>query len=525
MVNNRRIVVSAIFGTLFSFFLVIGLQLNHFHIIDFSLGTLLVIVLAAILLSIAFYYLINLTANPKYDEKFKPSKLKIFLLLMAVTTVFFVVVYPGNFCYDISRQLIEYRNNTYSTHYPPAFCFIVGTLVDLGRNIFGSMNGGVAFYVAVQATTTNFVIAHIIVELSKRLKNKTFHKLSVAYFLLHPFVYNLILSTCQDVFFGCAFILVLLELVRISEEKDYFSSKKNFLKLFVYTFLMCILRNNGLFALIPVVIIGLIFLKQRRMKFLLFIGAPIFTFLVGYNLIFLNAINVNRESILHESLNIPVLQIARAIHYDRNVVWDNNLNRFFAEDCEWYYYGVYPALSDSFKLCLKDEAIKRKPLDFVGLWMKIGMEAPNRYIEAPGVSSLVMYYPWADFAKADSIVYRSYIEYGNGVPDEERERILPAADDFLRDFFQDGKTWNKIPVFRIIWGAAFSVYLFLIALALALYRKTKEYVLPLGLIFGILLTIFLAPAVMFRYMFPVVLATPILFYAIIKTVNQKRGKI
>ena len=524
MVNHRRIAVSVLFGTLFSCFTIIGFELNNFHVIDFSFGTVLMIVLLAILLSIALYYLVEMKVKLK-EEDFKPSKLKIFLLLMAITAVFFLIVYPGNFCYDIARQLEEYKFGAYSTHYPPAYCFLVGMLIDLGTKIFGSINGGVAFYVAVQAIVTNFVISHIIVELAKRLKNKKFYHISILYFVIHPFVFNLMLSTCQDVLFGDIFVLLLLEFVNISENEKYFASKKSFIKIFTLTFLMCILRNNGVFALAPAIIIGLISMRKNRLSLLLFLGAPIILFLIGYNLVFMNSINVARESVFHESLNIPVLQIARAVYMDRDKAWDNNLNKYFTTDCDWQSYGIYPSLSDGIKLYLRDEVVESDLLGFIGTWGSIGLKAPNRYIEAPAISALTMYYPFVDHSKAAPIIYSSYIEYGNGIPNVERKQILPEADNFLRTFFQNKKIWNKIPIFRIIWSAAFSVYLFIIAIIFAIYKKTSKYALPLGLIFGLLLTVFLAPVVIFRYMFPVVLATPVMFYVIIKVINQKRGKI
>ena len=531
-IGIRRLVVSALLGLFFACFMVFGMQLSANKTLDYSLQTLLSLIAFTVVFSLIFYFLINTTITYKENPNFKPSRILIFSILMALTIVFLLAMYPGNFCYDIFAQLNSYKTGEYTTHYPPAFCFIMGLIIDAGRFLFGSDEGGVVLFILIQAIITNLVITHVISELSCRLKNKTFHIVSCLYVMLHPFIFNLIISTCHDVFFADCFILLLLEFLKMSEDKDYFTSKKSLIKTAILTFLLCIIRNNGVFALIPAIIALLVILKGNRKKILQFVVLPVMIFLVGYNGIFLSLINVQRESILHESMNIPIMQLARSIYYDKDKVWDVRLNAYFLDDCEWHLYEKYQAISDAYKVCLKDEMLKYSPLEFASVWAEIGLKVPNRYIEAVDMQTLVSYYPWARYSDEDSGINQTYIEFGVRLSPEYTDGIdvaRPSADtklswlhDELVKFFDVDKNWSKVPVFRFIWGAAFSTYLLIITIALVIYRKAKKYIVPLSFIFGMHLTVLLAPVIIFRYMFPVVLATPVMFYVIIKVIGSRK---
>ena len=451
--------------------------------------------------------------------------------------VYFLIVFPGNFNYDIIMQQIAYKTGNYTTHYPPAYCFISGVIIDFGKMIFGSANGGIALYIIIQAVITNLVIAKVVADVSNRLKNKTFFIVSLLYFLIHPFVFNLMLSTCQDVFFADFFVLLLLELVFMAEDKDYFKSKKNWLKVFIFTFLMCIVRNNGLFALIPVVVLGVFFMKKRRIQFVSILMIPIIVFSLGYNILFLNLMNVNRQSLFHESLNVPVMQIGRGLYYNHDGVWSEELFKYFKEKCDWGAYGQHPSISDEFKDCFRDDVLDNDLFGFIKYWAKIGKKAPRQYIEAPGMLALGLYYPWTTYEEnvyENSTIDGPYEEFTvrtvaedaveMGVVVPSRDTKMPSLHAFFNDFFFKKQTWSHIPGFRLIWCAAFSTFLALITLAFILYRKKSEYAIPVIFVFGMLMTVFLAPTVVFRYVFPVVLSTPILFYVIIRTIDSKSGE-
>ena len=533
--NKRRLVFSVVAGLIFSSFFVCGYQYNHNHALNWNFWSIFFFFLFLAVFSFVFYFIFNIHHKIKTNENFELKRWQIFLPLMILSILLLFAIYPGKFCYDIMTQYGIYWDGAYNTHYPPAFCFIFGIIVDFGTFIFGDQNAGLALFLFLQSLITVFVITEILYYVSNKIKNKTFYRIVLFYFIFHPLIQVLMLSSCHDVLFGAMFAAVVLEVLKISEDDLYFVKKTNWLKIFVFTFLMCIFRNNGLFALIPAIIISLFFIKENRIKFSAIFLIPILVYVVGYNTIFLNIIKVERESVFKESLSVPVMQIARTVYYDYTLTDKNELDKYFNKYCYWRFYGKHQSFADDIKACLDGNGVEKDLMGFISLWAKTGLKAPHYYVEAAGMLSLGLYYPWTNYPEDSynhSITYHAYEEYYMRPADGRAKELnyiritgqpnIPILDDFLGDFIWKKQSWSYVPVFRLIWCGAFSTFMFVISTLFAFYKKQRKCFLPLSFIFGMLLTISLSPVIIFRYIFPVVLTTPIMLYIIVKCVSAKR---
>lgn len=532
-IDKRRFIYSMITGLVFALFFVVGKQLNDDNVINFGIITAINIVIVTAILSVVFYRILIVKNKIKADNNYKITWLKIFIPLIIISIFFLIAIYPGNYGYDSPAQYHRFYVGKYGTHFPAIFCWLLGVFLTLGKNIFGNFEAGLFVLLLLQSIFINFVIAKIVTYVGNKIQNKKFTIILVLYFLLHPLSQVLILSSCHDVPFGGFFALLVLEFLKMVEEDDYFSKKSNYLKVGTITILMCLFRNNGFFALIPAVVVGLIVMKKKRVNLAIIMLVPMLLFQV-WNQVFMNFISVDNQSLVHESLNVPIMQIARALYYNHPQTWSEELNTYFNVVCDWRRYGEHSGISDNFKSCLKDEYIESHLFEFIGYWAKLGIKAPHRYIEAPGALALGLYYPWKTYpedAHHNADTYHPYVEFNVvdysghyddiGVAPMHRYPVIPTLSDFLKSL-TDGQEWSKIYGFRLIWCGAFSTFLMLFSVFFALYRKQKEYLLPISLIFGLILTVFLAPVVLFRYLFPVVLTTPIMLYIILKCVSAKR---
>lgn len=530
--KKRRVISSIIVGFIFACFFVIGQQLNDDSMIHFNGITALNLLLTTVVCSSFIFYILGLNYKIKTDKNFKLDWKKVFLPLMAISLFLLLAIYPGNYSYDSIFQYRRYYLGIYGTHYPPIFCWLLGTFLTVGNNIFGNFEIGLFTLLLLQSAFINFVITKIILYTSDRIKNKKFTIISILFLATHLLAQVLIISSCHDVIFGGFFALLTLEFLKMSEVEDYFKSKKNFFKVGAITILMCLFRNNGFFALIPAVVIGLIFLKKNRVRFSIMLLIPMIIF-QGYNQVYSRFISSDTQSFVHESLNLPVMQIARALYYNHPQTWSEELNTYFYEVCDWASYKRFTGISDNFKHCIKDEYVQGHLVKFVGYWLKLGLKAPHRYIEAPGLLSLGLWYPWKTYpedAHGKANIWHPYIEHAvvdatNRYPENEaapikRHALIPVFDRFL-DHVLNGQRWSQIYGIRVLWGGAFTTFTMIIAILFALYKKQRQYLIPLGLIFSLTLTVFLAPVVLFRYIFPVVLTTPIMFYIIVKTCTKK----
>lgn len=77
--------------------------------------------------------------------------------------------------------------------------------------------------------------------------------------------------------------------------------------------------------------------------------------------------------------------------------------------------------------------------------------------------------------------------------------------------------WSKIPVLNLLWRAPITFFLCILTILYAMYKRKYPYLFPLSLIFGLILTVFLSPVLLFRYLLPAVLSMPIMAYIFMKS--------
>lgn len=535
---HRRILYSFLTGLFFSILFYFGTKLlfatfsdeeTCYSILDYIL--LIPITLAA---TLAFYFLYELKIKLKEDKVFSLKFWHIFIPLVASSIVIFLSIYPGHYPFDSAKMYEHFEEGSYTTHYSPLVSFVLGIFLSVGK-FFGSKELGHAILIVLQLIFLNIVITKTILHCSKKLNRKRFGIIFTIFFALHPLVQTLLVRSGQDTVFGGLFLMLCLEFLKISEDENYFKDKKKkkFFYIFFLIFFLCATRNNGIYALIPAVITSIFILKKEtRKRFLIAVIAPVIAFL-GYNYLFIYNIVSNRDSFFLETMNVPVMQIARSMYYNPDEELEEELKTYFDEDCEtwkmekwdWGKYNLSEGISDPYKNCLKTAEIEKDPMKFFSLWQKIGSKNVKNYIEAPAVLTLGLYHPYLNYEPSWSTFqwhqyvdsyYENYDLYGIN-----NTSILPSVRNMMSVLvYRQG--WSRIPVLHLLWGAPFTVHLCLITLLITFYRRKHKYLLPLFLIFGLILTVALSPVMLFRYLFPAVIATPILIYILIRSLSSEK---
>ena len=475
-----------------------------------------------IITSMAFYFILNLKIKNKANESFEIKRWQIFMPLLYTSLVVFLALFPGHYPYDSSDMYQIFQSGEYTTHYSPLITFIIGLFLSVGKNI-GSIQLGHATLIILQCLFVNIVLTEIIYYCSNKLKQKSFTIFSTVFFIIHPLVQVLIVRSGQDTIFGGLFALLCLELLKIVEEEKYFDKKRRFVYLFILIFLMCATRNNGFYALLPAVIIGIFVVKKGlRKKFLIAAITPLIAFL-GYNNLLIKNIVSENESFYQETLSVPIMQIARAVYFHPDNDFKQELATYFDLDyvnwsggtMKWEEYPENAGISDPYKNCLRTEEIEKDPKKFFELWAKIGAKYSKEYAEAPAVLALGLYHPYLDYpAGKNNFQWHLYVDSFGGIYEKnelEFKSLIPPLYSLI-DYLIHNQAWSKVPILHLLWGAPFTTYLCLLLILFVLYKKQYKYLLPVMLIFGLLITIFLSPVMLFRYIFPAVLCTPIMVY-------------
>lgn len=528
-IDKRRLVFSSIFSFLLSIFLVIGRQMDETRVINWHSITLFNIFIVFIIIELITYNFIE-KIKLKTDKKYEIKFWQIFVPLFLMSFVILFATYPGNYNVDITYEYHLYKTGALGTHYPIFYNFVFCSVMEFLHGIFGNWEFPVFLLNLIQIILVDLVVAEVIYFLSKRLKNKNFTTIMTIFYITNPLYMMMIMSTSHDVGFAAFFALVVLETIKMIEEKDYFSKKSNWAKYIFYVFMLCIFRNNGLFAIVPALILGLIFIKGSRIKFGAIVTIPLILFF-GYNQLIVNNVVEKKESIFRESLNIPINQIARALYYNHQTIWSEELNTYFNVECNWAYYGKYPMITDFQKTCTKTDYIETHFFDFVNYWIKIGKKAPHRYVEAPFLFDLGAYYPFITYEEdvEKDPTFQGFVSYNIQEKTDGKESIdihrypqIKLVDKAMDELISKQK-WNKIYFFRAIWGGAFSTILLIFTACYVAIKKQTKYLVPLCFIFGMLLTVLLSPVVLYRYLFPIVLTIPAMLYVIFK-VSKNESK-
>ena len=528
-INKRRFFTTAIFSFLLAFSLVIGKQMNETRMLEWSIRTPLNILITFCVIEPITYYFVD-KIRYKQNQKFEVKRWQIFLPLFLVSFFVLFATYPGNYNIDATYEYQLYKSDSLGTHFPIFYNFVFCSLLEFLHSIFNNWEMPVFILNFIQIVVLDLAIAEVIFFLSKRLKNKKFTIISTLFYVTNPLFLTLSMSTSHDIGFGAIFALIVIEIIKLVEEDDYFKYKKNWFKLIFLIFMLCIFRNNGLFAIVPALILSLFFMKGKRIKFAAIITIPLLLF-IGYNQLIVNNIVKTKESVFRESLNVPINQIARALYYNypRAFIPEEQY-KFFYLECNWPDYGKHPMITDYQKVCLKTDYLDQHFIDFVKYWFTVGKNVPHRYIEAPLLFELGAYYPFITYYESKDLnpTLSTYVNYSvHGEPkdvnifiDIHRYPNIKIIDKIMYSLIQK-QNWNKIAFFRVIWSGSFTTFLLIFAACYACYKKQKKYLVPLCFIFGMLLTVMLSPVILFRYMFPIVLCIPAMIYIIAKS-SEKR---
>jgi len=512
-----------IFSIYISFSIVIGLQLEFYSDIIWSIITLIKIFLLTFSILPILFNIIDFIKKRKIYDKIKSDYKKLNIITFSIIFIFFFLVflaiYPGVYGYDAGFQIMEMLENdiAITSHFSLLHSYIMAFFVNIGKNLFNSYEVGFAFYSLIQMTFMTYVATKITITSYKLSKNIYVYLLSLLFFSLFPLYTIIILSSTQDVIFAGIFALIIINLLELITNKNYFDKKINPIMLFILSLLLCIAKNNGFYCLLVALPFIIIFNKNKK----LLITVIIILSLVSYKIYdgpFFNLLNIEKGNSTREMLSIPSQQIARVYNYNSKVFSSSDfdkLNLYYINLDNFKLYTSRPSISDLIKAEIDTDKVNNNFIDYLKFYINIGLKDPLNYIEAFGLNTLGIWYPNKNYP--DSRMYHPYLEYdmldakywNERYIEINRDSKFPLYEKFL-NFLVKENSWKNIPVISSIFtiGTYFIIYMF--ALVYTILHKNYKLLVPFSLILGLLLTLFLAPVALFRYSFPIIIIWPLL---------------
>lgn len=521
-------VFSIIFSVFLSLVLIIGSQLEFYSEIIWSFATLIKIIALSVSIFPLNYLLL------KYVDKFKIQKSdninykKIFVITFLIILFFnflvFLALYPGEYGYDAGFQIMEIleKDVQITSHFSLLFSFILAKVVNLGKVLFGSYQVGFGIYCFLQMTFLSYVATKITVFCVKRIPNKIIYFINVLFFSFFPLYTLMSISAAQDSVFAGLFCLIILNVIELIENKDYWKSKLKPISLGILIFLLCLIRNNGFYCIL--ISIPFIFLacKNKKVVVLLIFIIPLFAYKIYSGPVF-NILGVTKTDTFREMLSIPSQQFARVYNYNLKVFSKEELKqlkKFYPQIDDFKYYTYRQSIADPTKSVLNNKYVKSNLKDYISLWTSNGVKDPENYVEAFLLNSLGFWYPNKNYN--DDRMYHPYIEiemmdaakWNPRYVQIKRESKFPIYEKILN--ITIGKNaWKRIPVISTIFttGTYFIIFIFLFLLTIL--RRNFKYMLPISIILGLYATLFLSPVALFRYCFPIIMVSPLMINLIL----------
>lgn len=434
----------------------------------------------------------------------------------------FLAYYPSVFAYDAEGQLYQVIAHDYSTHHPLLHTLFLGAFFRLGGRL-GSYSAGMAAHSIVQMLLMAAAFAYALLTLYKEGVKRSLRLLLLAFYALFPANSVLALSTTKDVLFAALVLCYVLELHRLCCRKTAAAKKEQTWRQNVFCMLplvligvtMLLFRNNALYALLVSAPLAAAILKRaRRSEWKRYLWAALCT-LVLFVMVStgLKAALGAQSGSPREMLSVPLQQMARTRVYHEEEIGPQmrtELDRFLSS--EWVFAAYHPHLADPVK---NRAVIHDQPLRLIQCWLKLGVQFPQTYFDAFLDNSVGLWF-LEDVSHAE--IYGKGTESGFGYLSTDN-RTMPAGCEIIEDSKLPGlrrameeivseNRYQELPVVSVIFAPAFYWWLLVLYAADAVYRRRWERLVPVSFLTAYYLTLLLSPAVLVRYMYPLMVSVP-----------------
>jgi|GEM_PF-1365969 len=471
-------------------------------------------------------------------QRHAPSLFQVKCLFAIICISWFCVylaAFPGIYSSDAYTWYREFQDTSMpvSSQWSVIDAGLFYLFVHTGYAVTGNYESGFAVFTLIQMIFALAVVWRILKYISLYGTLAAF--LTMLFYAIIPLHAIIAVQSIQAAPFMACFGMFMLQIFRLTQEGDrYWNRRKNVFSLIIWGVLCGLFRNNALIAFIVFLFFIPLYRKTYRKK-LFFAMSAIICSLLLYSGPILNLFHVQKGTSLREMLSLPVQQMACAYCLSSEYIKTEDLTQleqYISRDSLLGYKND-PAISDNRKNNLNLDLVRSDPGKFAKLYIRIGLQAPLYYAGSLLLQDLGLVY--VDKSYPDWRTWHPYIDYGSYVFEGseyitiERKSLFPAYDRLLRKMFGysvDGYGGDKetifssIPLYGIILRVATYFWiLFWLALFCIIRRDWKN--LPVHMIiWGYMLTILLAPVILYRYCAPIMFVFPLVVLTIFNNKNR-----
>lgn len=206
-----------------------------------------------------------------------------------------------------------------------------------------------------------------------------------------------------------------------------------------------------------------------------------------------------------EAYSVIMQQFARVYNECSLDESDSALLLELMDDTSWKKYE--PHKSDAVKGNFNTHNFEENIINYMKLWIKLGIRHPSQYLNA--FMNLTYGYWYPNDVLPDTTTYRKYIEIKHDGDDIVLDSRWPWLYEKLYSFGMES-SYQKIPVLSMMFSPAVYVWILLFLCTVSLYRHKRRFLSMIVVPTALFLTILLGPVAILRYIYPIILCVPLL---------------
>ncbi|MDB8558558.1 DUF6020 family protein [Turicibacter sanguinis] len=440
-----------------------------------------------------------------------------FIFILLCWIPLYILAYPGIITPDSLAQIqIINGDSVLSDHHPIIHTALIGIFYKLGYFLFESHNGAVGIAILIQMIWMSLIFAYSISFLySQKVKSPYLIGIAIFYGLspIHAF-YNITLW--KDVLFSGVTLLLVIALYKLVIQKQnsqLLMKDLVFLSLTATGFVL--LRNNGVYAYIFLLVFFVFFFRQHIRKVLPCSLLPLVIYIVVKGPVF-SMLDVKSGHIV-ESLSIPLQQMGYLANHQELLTEEDKdlLNEIAPVGLMGERY--LPYLSDPIKNLIRDNpdypSLVDDKVEFIKTWAQLGLRYPRAYIRAYAYQTLGYWYMDVDYwVILDEIVPNEY-----GISRQSNEKI-----EDISKWLEELK--DETPFISALWSVGLVCITTFGLIIIVITRREYELLTVFSVSVGIWITIMISTPVNAEFRYIYALYTVLPFLMIVPFIKQEKIK-
>lgn len=421
-----------------------------------------------------------------------------FLVILICWIPWIIMNYPGTSCPDGTYQLMQYFGDApFTAHHPPLSTFIMGVLMELG-NFIGDANLGFFLYILMQTVLGALIFSYSISKIYEFGIRLRYCFIGTLFYAIFPLWGGTLQAQDKDLLYTEIITLFVTYLVSIIHTKQ--CRVKDSIMLFMAGLAASLLRNNGIYAVLPTIVILMFHLKnaeRRKMGVVVCLTVIVYC---GIIKVLYPGIGIQDGSI-KEALSVPFLQTARYVdmHEEEVTEYEEGIINSVLDYEALKTYD--PKHADSVKNTYKGDNSKLP--EYFKVWFQMFCKHPETYVAA-------------FLNKGGGYIAPVYVGFPSPIGTKHTEYITEMGvnnalgEKYAKLFVYIEYATMEMPIIKYFCMAGTYTWILLICILLCLREKIYSgMILFIPEIMNVLVSI-ASPTWHIRYALPVIAVIPLI---------------